>query len=277
MRSCSASLAVLAIVAGAKLASIDALAQKTSGSNEAAFDVVSVRANEPADRNRVFTFNPANGRLRAENQTLRFLILMAYGSPFSIPLPEDRLSGGPAWIDSERFTIEASANRPTSARDFGVMLQKVLTERFGLELRKQSRQTPVYVMQLARKDGTPGPQLHPAKGDCESSGRCGIGGGLGRLELAGASMELLAFTLAEPLQRPVVDKTGLTGSFDGTLEYAPSAVEGREFGAPPDAAANATGPSIFTALQEQFGVKLVSQKGRVDTYVVVKATKPGAN
>jgi uncharacterized protein (TIGR03435 family) len=107
---------------------------------------------------------------------------------------------------------------------------------------------------------------------------CGIGGGPGTLQMRGATLDRLAFTLQEAVGRPVIDQTGLTGVFDGTLEWAPSPEEMQAvFGgapAPADAAARA---SIFTALEEQLGLKLQDARAPIDTLVITHAELPSPN
>jgi uncharacterized protein (TIGR03435 family) len=227
-----------------------------------------VKPSDPDERLRVFDFKPT-GSLTVRNLTLRRLIAAAYGTPFPIPLPDERIVGGPEWLTTARFAVEARSAAPpaaaTAARDIGFMLRALLAERFGLRVRLESRPQRVYT--LVRVAGPPkrGVTLRPSASKCGTnpSAGCGIGGGAGRLQMHGATIDLLAFTLQEEVGRPVIDQTGLTGAFDGTLEWAPSPEE--------------VGASIFTALEEQLGLKLQDAREPIETLVITDAQFPSPN
>lgn len=246
-------------------------------SSTLAFEAASVRRNAPVDRGRVFAARLETGRLRMVNLTLGEIVRAAYGQDFPQPLPEDRMSGGPDWMESERFTIEASAGRPVTPHEMAAMLRTLLAERFSLLTRVETRDLPVFTLVPARRDGRLGPELRSSTVDCATAARCGIGGGPGRFELAASTMPLLAFSLSELTGRPVHDRTGLTGSFDGTLEWAPTLDERLAFGLPGEQAPAGIGPSIFTALEEQFGLRLVPDRGPVEFLVVERASPPAEN
>lgn len=248
-----------------------------------AFEVASVKPSDPAERLRVFDFKPT-GSLTARNLTLHRLIAAAYGTPFPIPLPDERIVGGPEWLTTARFAVEARSAAPpdaaTAARDIGFMLRTLLADRFGLRVRLEARPQRVYA--LVRVGGTakPGVTLRPSESECGNNptAGCGIGGGPGRLQLHGATLDLLAFTLQEALGRPVIDQTGLTGVFDGTLEWAPSPEEVQAvFGGAPAPANAAAGASIFTAIEEQLGLKLQDARAPVETLVITHAEPPSPN
>lgn len=250
------------------------------------FDVASVRPAPPGEPGRGFGFNPQTGRLRARNQTLRTLISIAYGR-FPLPLPEDRMSGGPSWLDEDRFTIEATA--PVAAlqgdviRQVGLMLRALLEERFKLAVRVETSERRVFALVLARQDGRIGPAMHPGE-RCGEGGPQGVGGGPGASRLSCTSMAELAFTLAELAGAPVIDRTGLTARYDGTLEWSPAPGELAAFGAPtglgagaPASEAPEAGISLFTALEEQLGLKLEAQRAPVDVLVIESAERPEPN
>ena len=243
-----------------------------------AFEVASVKPSAPEERLRVFDFKPT-GSLTVRNQTLRKLIAAAYGTPFPIPLPDERIVGGPAWLGTARFAIDARSALPpegaTAARDIGFMLRTLLADRFGLQVRLEPRPQRVYALVRARGGRKPRVTLRPSDADCLKE-HCGIGGGAGRMELRGAPLDLVVFALAEAVGRPVVNQAGLAGLYDGTLEWAPSPEEMQAiFGGAPDSAQG--GASIFTAIEEQFGLRLRDARAPLETPVVTSAALPEPN
>lgn len=229
-----------------------------------AFEVASVKPSDPEERLRVFDFKPT-GSLTVRNLTLHRLIAAAYGTPFPIPLPDERIAGGPEWLTTARFAVEARSATPppaaTATRDIGFMLRTLLADRFALRVRLEPRPQRVYA--LVRLGGPPrkGVTLRASETECaRNSAGCGLGGGPGRMELRGAPLDLVVFALAEAVGRPVVNETGLEGLYDGTLEWAES---------PQD-----TGASIFTAIEEQFGLKLRDARVPIETLVITHAELP---
>ena len=205
------------------------------------------------------------GRFGAINRTLRLLIEAAYG------IPTSRIFGGPDWTDTVRFDVEGigDPSRPDSD-----LLQVVLRDRFALRVRQGSRQFDIYALVLARKDGKLGPGLR-TNTDCTDEARkkrlrlkpgepaCGtiLMSSDGRISAKG--YPLLRLGSYFDSGRPVVERTGLKGYFDIDLEWAPS---------PGD-----DGPSLFTAVQEQLGLKLESTKAPFDVLVIEHAERPKEN
>lgn len=196
---------------------------------------------------------------------LRELIRFAYSAVDVI--------GGPAWIGSDRFDIVARA--PAGVAMDRSMLQALLKERFRVQVHQESRELPVYDLVLARGDGRLGPRLTtstcgantPAATQVPSGAPCGmfrIGGGAS-VTVGGMTMEELAARLAmfPIVQRPVRDRTGLSGRFDFQLDFVGAG------NSDPNA-----GPGLFTALQEQLGLKLQGQRDWVDIIVVDRAEPP---
>lgn len=210
----------------------------------------------------MFDFKPT-GSFTARNQTLRALIAAAYGTPFPIPLPDERIVGGPAWLGSARFSIEARSALPpeseTATRDIGFMLRTLLAERFGLRVRLEPLKQRVYALTPASARKSRRVTLRPTEADCLKE-HCGIGGGPGRIELRGAPLDLIVLVLAEAVGRPVVNRAELSGLYDGTLEWAASSED--------------TGPSIFTAVEEQFGLKLRDARAPLETLVISHVELP---
>ena len=161
------------------------------------------------------------------------------------------------------------------------MLQGLLADRFELAVHRDSRDLPIYALVLARRDGRLGPSIHPATLDCESiaakpldSGTartdyadCTPQMGLTRLKAAGFRMSSLASGLMRILDRAVIDKTGLPGAFDIELSWTPDPTM-LPNGAPAPTNLPSGGPSIFTAVEEQLGLKLVSDRAPVEVLVI---------
>jgi len=205
------------------------------------------------------------------------MISVAYSPTFSRFFPDERIAGGPDWMDSERYTLEARAERAVSAAEMGAMLRTLLAQRFKLTVRVETRELPVYALVLARSDRRLGPELRRSEMACAGP-PCGIGGGVGRYNLVKSELGLFANVLTELVGRPVLDRTGLDGSFDGTLTWTPTPEELGPFReAPPAAPAPGFGPSLFTALEEQFGLKLQSQRGPVEFLTVESLERPTPN
>ena len=293
--------AVLAPVAIGVLSGQRVYAQAPAVAQGAAnptFEVASIKPNKSGDGRVMFGMQPG-GRFTATNVPLRGIVVMAY------QLQNFQLLGGPDWIDSERFDINAKAEgdiplgTPGSVGTMQLMLQALLAERFGLVVHREKRDLPIYALVLARNDGKLGPQLRPSTVDCQALGRSGRGGppapnapppppgerppcgmrmGPGNLMGGGFPVSQLAVALSPRVQRIVVDRTGLTGNFDLDLTWTPDQMpQGqRPPGAPEPPPIDPNGPSLFTALQEQLGLKLESTRGDVDVLVIdhVEAPKP---
>ncbi len=244
------------------------------------FEVASIRPSGPDSVLRV-DFAPG-GKLFITNATLRFLIKIAYD------IGDDQLAGGPGWMGSKRFDVAATPDRPVGGdpkdmapdqilafhKPVRLRLQRLLAERFGLELRKESVPMPIFALVVAK--GGP-KKLLPAK----SAGNATFGMGLVNAE--GASMAQLAKFLSEgQAGRPVVDMTGLSGRYDFHLEWSPDrgqniAAAGNAGSAGNAAADDGGGVSIFTALQQQLGLKLEARTAAAERLWVVRAEPPSAN
>ena len=252
------------------------------------FEVASVKPNKSGD-GRVSMLSQPGGRFTATNVTLQMLISTAYGT--AQPLPAFQMVGGPAWIRSDRFDIVAKApgdTPPGPNRQSSLMLRTLLKERFGLVVHSEARELPVYVLRMARADRKPGPRLKPAAADCAAimaGGRgepdrlpCGIRLTPGNLAGGGSSMAQFAFAISRFVNRPVLDQTELSGNYDFDLQWTPeqmpAAAPPGPPGAPPLPPIDPNGPSVFTAVQEQLGLKLESTKGPVDVLVIDRAEHP---
>jgi uncharacterized protein (TIGR03435 family) len=224
------------------------------------YEVASIKPSQPGGRPSIQS--GAGGRLNATNATLKALVGFAYN------VRDYQISNGPNWLDSAGYDIIATPEHPVDPTPdnidyFRQMLQGLLADRFKLTLSRQKKELPVYALLVARD----GPKLKEVE-KWQKGADMRIHGGAGQMIAEKVTMALLAQTLANIASRFVVDKTGLTGYYDFKLEWMPD-----EIGQP------GTGdrPSIFTALQEQLGLKLDSQKGPVDILVIDHAEKASAN
>lgn len=264
-----------------------AQAPQASRANSALrFEVASVRINAKAEGPSKIS-GPTPGRLVISNTPLRFIVLYAYG------LLDHQLIGAPEWTWSSSIDIEATypAGVNPTDQDTRMMVRNLLQERFGFAAHQERREMPVYALTLARKNGRLGMQIRRSEVDCEkwmaekrptadaggpsavspSKRRPACGMMATRRFLAGGTrtIQQLAVTLQSMVGRPVIDRTGLTGAYDIDLQWTPEESNSD----PPQSDT----PSIFTALQEQLGLKLTPQKAPVQVLVIDKVTRPTAN
>ena len=272
------------------------------------FEAASVKPNKSGDGRIALFFQPG-GRFVATGVTLKMLIGAAYGTP--APLPDYQLIGGPDWIGSDRFDIIAKAEGDPQPGPQGpppimfVMLRTLLSDLFKLAGHTESRELPIYALVMAKADGKRGPQLNPATVDCAAlrgaranapppgppapgnfeRPQCGIRIAPGTMLAGGVTMVQFANALSRlpVVNRTVDNRTALAGTFDFDLKWTPDQL--RDFkpsadlppgtlplvnGVPYDP----NGPSIFSAVQEQLGLKLESTKGPVDVVVIDRAEHP---
>lgn len=238
------------------------------------FGVASVRANKSGSG--LAGLRPDPGRLSVTNLPLKTIIQWAYVDD----MDDYRISGGPSWIESERFDIEGTAPNPVARDQLRLMLQTLLEDRFKLAARRETKDLPVFSLAIAKK----GPRLvqSPPEAD-KAQGGVFIRGF--RITGQTATMQQLAKTLSQVLHRPVRDETGLSGSYDfDTKEFAADQDVSANLykDLPPDLAARippppASAPSIFTAVEEQLGLKLQSSKGPVEVLVIDHVERPSEN
>ena len=254
------------------------------------FEVASIKPAAP-DARGMFIRTTPGGRVNITNMTLKELMVIAWRiQPFQI-------SGGPAWLDSAHYDITAKPETSPKQGELQMMLQSLLADRFQLTIHRETKELPLYALVVAKKDGKLGPGLTESKeGSCTppdpskappppQPGKppalwCG-GMMMNRSRLTAVSVPVANLTpmLSRLLARTVVDKTGLTGKFDVSMEWTPDETQAMQLppGAPTPPPSDFTGPSIFTALQEQLGLKLESQKGPVEIFVIERAEKPSEN
>jgi uncharacterized protein (TIGR03435 family) len=294
---------LVAVTTVTGLIEVDVRARPQQGSADApAFEVASVKPNNSGEARVSFTYRRAGGRFNATNATLRLLICNVY------QLQDSQIVGGPSWLNADRFDIVAKADLessqafPVQRRDgpsrLQLMMRALLAERFKLAVHHETKPVSAFTLVVARRDGRLGPALRPSAGDCDALAatararnaappsnqpapvaptRCGAAMGIGHFTVGGGTLFQLANTLSNIVGQAVVDRTGLTGNFDIDLTWTPEQTAQR----PPDTQdpphADPDGPSIFTALQEQLGLKLESEKTPVDVLVIDHAEHPIEN
>ena len=253
-----------------------------------AFEVASIK---PRTGDRAIGGVSTPDRFVRADATLRDLIRYAYN------VQEFQIEGGPAWLGSTRFDVNAkAASAPSSPDGMRGLVRRLLEDRFALRTRTESRDMARYDLVIARSDGRLGEKLRRSSIDCEAivgSGtvsaedraRCDLrfrpkvdsSGGSPRISsmtlmVQGIRLTRLATLLQNEVERIIIDKTGLDGTFDLELEFAPQAK--RPIGLPGPPSPPADGPNLFTALPEQLGLKLESVRGAVPVIVIDRAELP---
>ena len=246
-----------------------------------AFDVAAIK---PAADTTAFSYSHVEpgGRYIGQNMSLRLLIKTGYG------VHDNQIIGGPSWIDSDRWDINAKAEGYKDAMAFRdmsrLMVRPLLADRFKLVMHHELRRLPVYALIVAKPNGELGPNLRrdehcdplgktidPVEGAAEPSGRMACGAdGFNPRHLWARSMTLNYLLIGlrrTSIDRIVVDQTGLSGKFDWEVQWVPD-----DLGS--DAAQRPDGPSIFQAFRDQLGLKLEPTRDRVDVLVIDHVERP---
>ena len=234
-----------------------------------AFEVATVKPVDPDAKSGRFLRMDSANHFVARNYTVQLLLAAAYD------LPANAISGGPGWISSAKYEIAAvtpGTVRPTRDEQM-FMLRKLLAERFHLTVHRQPKEMGIYTLELA-KDG---PKLKPstAHPDDPSNVVCTVYPDHVLLPAVNVAIDDVTRMMQRAiLDRPIVDKTGLTGRYDFNLEWAP---DSSQFGGEivPDAGTNS--PPLFLAMEQQLGLKLTRGRGPVSTLVVDHLDRPSEN
>ena len=271
------------------------VATASLAAQEPSFDVASIR---PSQSTRSSDIRPTPfGRLTATNTTTRALILRAYG------LVDAQLIGAPAWLNTERYEIEARlATAPPGGPEALIpMLRTLIVERFKLKAHPEMRELPAYALTFARRDRQLGSNIRATQADCTKAStltpvevraaardgwpQCGMAYFVNfttttatgnnvkmRVRRSGITMPALATALQSLVERPIVDQTSLGGLFDVEYSYAPQPpTPGVESAFGPDA------PALSVAVEEQLGLKLESRRMTVPVLVIDSIDRPSEN
>jgi uncharacterized protein (TIGR03435 family) len=249
-----AALKLVALIVTAAAAALPAQQVQSDAGAAPAFEVASVKPNKGGTSGGGPTLQP-NGGYRVTNVALKSVIANAYEVRIF------HIEGGPAWLTSDRFDIVARGREGTPDSLRPAMLRRLLVERFKLVAHFETQERPVYSLLLARSDGRLGPQLKPSAPATEPAARfpsASVASGSARITGSRVLMDNLALVLSSSVfTQQVVNRTGLSGEFDIDLRFTP---DSSPAGAPEF-------PSIFTAVQEQLGLKL--EPGRAPARVLV--------
>ena len=212
------------------------------------FEVASIKPSDPTHVG-AQVYTPGPGRFTAMTAALKDLMLFAYN------VRPSQIVGGPRWFESEAYDIAAKSAGAPSNDELRLMLRNLLADRFQLKVHRETRDLGVYNLVLDKK----GPKLS----EVAAAGR-GVGMQKGNLHASGSTMATLASVLSRHLDHVVVDRTGLVGFYDFALTWTADD-------------SDPTGASLFSAIQEQLGLKLEATKAPVEVLVIDRAERPSQN
>ena len=303
------------VLMGFSLMSMGIRAQEKKSTTAPAFEVASIKPSSPNPNSPLgmipMVMPSANGRFSATNVPLRLLVRMAYG------LQDFQIDGGPSWQMSQRFDIVAKAEDGFAGSQQAMlpMVKTLLVERFKLKVHTEMRDMPVSALVVARDDGKLGPRLKPSSSDCSNAqaeqqkladalAKGGPGALVGMLPKPGETrpcmmmpmmgadgfgmradgqpLSVMVQLLTQATGRIVKDKTGLTGLYDWEIKFDPQVLMqiASQVGVNLPAGVNlppSDNPSLLTALREELGLKLDSERGQVEVLVIDSAEMPTAN
>ena len=273
------------ILGASLLAAVCALSPGQTATTTPTFEVASIKvAPPPTGNNLRVRMGGDAGRLDYNNVTLRDCIRFAYSV-------KDYQISGPDWLRQQRYDLVAKIPEGAPRDQVPAMLQALLVERFKLTVHRETKELPVYALVVGKN----GPKITPSEitapppgpgagGALPGGGRGMVRFGGGGLEAKGMTVAGFAELMARMVDRPILDMTELKGNYDFKLQFTPEAGMmrmpfGGPMGGPPpppapaEGSSNASGPSIFTAVQEQLGLKLEGRKAPVEILVIDAAEK----
>lgn len=239
-----------------------------------AFEVATIKSNKSGSRGVMISPRPG-GKFVARNSSLESLIAFAY------QINNFQFSGAPDWLHSERYDIEAKASEDLTSASMRPMLQALLEDRLHLKFHRETKEEAVYALLVGKHGklqdagecntppGTPPPP--PKPGEPPPPGCGSLAMLRGRIIAEKVPIARLVAALANLTERMVLDETNLTGKYDIHLRYAP------DIDAPGQTQSDPNSPSLFSALQEQLGLKLESKKGPVEMFVIDHVERPSEN
>jgi uncharacterized protein (TIGR03435 family) len=265
------------VFTAAALLTIGAAGQAFAPTGSLTFEVASIKPSTPGEAYVGIHPTPGGQRYVAAGSPLRDYLYVAY------QVRPDQITGGPGWVETELYDMNAEADRPSSIEDLHIMLQNLLTERFKLRFHYETKEMPAYVLTLDR-GGPKNLKVHPnASGGDVILDRTTDPLGAEKWSAHCASMNFFIWRLSPWFDRPFVNQTNLNGCFDFELTFTreqPAVSQGNaaQGNAPNDPAPiTASGPPIFDALRNQLGLRLEAKRGPVATLVIDHAERPGEN
>jgi uncharacterized protein (TIGR03435 family) len=258
----------LCILAAATCLTISVASAEPITSTRLTFEVASIKPTQ-SSAGAVYGIKPLPGGSGYTAQNVPFKLMMS----LMYKVPMRQILGGPDWVNTDRFDIEARADHPSSVDDLHVMFQNLLADRFNLRFHKEVKEGPVYALTVDKS----GLKMK-ANGSGQAFGIPIVPAPGGGFTGTRVPMQYLSWWLSQQLQndgRPVVDQTGLDQSYDFTLSFAPQLPPNISRDSLPPEMQNL--PSIFDAVKQQLGLKLEAQKGPVEYYVIDNVDKPSAN
>ncbi|HWE51974.1 MAG TPA: TIGR03435 family protein [Bryobacteraceae bacterium] len=247
-----------------------ALEKPMAGDADPSFEVATIKLTAPGTQGSGLGPSPG-GRFTAHNTTLGGLLGFAYG------LNRHQIENEPAWFETDRFDLVAKtdmAGAPNMAQQ-RMMLQKLLADRLNLRFHREKKEGTVFALTVQNS----GSRLTPNTGDPSGPSPAELTRGPGHwhLTVTNVSMEIFASGLQGIVEHPVIDRTGLSGRFDITLDWAPDDFQPQGPGVTTPPESGAAFPDLYTALRERLGLKLESTKGLVEIFVIDHVDRPSDN
>jgi uncharacterized protein (TIGR03435 family) len=234
-------------------------AKRMAADAHPSFAVATIKPHDPDSRRQ--GFSAQGDRFKVEDQSVASLMQYAYG------IYGRQIVDASDWVFHDRYDIEGTIDtegEPNLSQQ-QEMLQKLLADRFGLKFRRDKRELPVYALQIAKG----GPKLTAAANPDAEPGQRATGNAMDLTQIyTSSSMSHFILGMQFFLDRPVVDQTGLTGRYDIKLRYAADEARATDPNAP---------PGIFTAIQQQLGLKLEPTKASTDVFVIDRVERPSPN
>jgi len=244
------------------------LAVAPPGSPRLTFDVISIHPSPPPAQGQRCPINSLKGAdgYQVRCSTIKGMMSLMY------KIPQRQIAGGPAWLNDDRFDIDAKADKAYSLDDLHTMFQNMLADRFGLKFHTEKKEGNIYALTIDSSGLKMKPNTDPEPFQIPFLG--GPAGFTGTR----VPMQYLCWQLGQFLQndeRPVINMTGLTGNYDFKLAFLPELPPGFDKDSLPQEVRDR--PNLFTALREQLGLKLTAQKGPVTYIVIDHIDKPSEN
>jgi uncharacterized protein (TIGR03435 family) len=269
-------VAFLGLVAAGLMKANQAAPSNTAAPSQAesktpAFEVAAIKPSDPAARNNGCFMKGQPGGQTFVGRCITARLLIAY----SYKIIDSQLVGGPGWLDTELYDFDAKADHSLTRAELAPVLQTMLAERFKLQFHRETRTMPSLALSVdkagAKMKANDGPN------EWEIAITSAPGASVPKFKGTRCPMSYLSWWVAQRMKRPVVDETGLDGFWGFTLEFVPDGLgEGRK-GPNGEPMPGLDGPNLPTALRQQLGLKLETEKGPIDVYVIGHVEKATAN